>query len=295
MPIKFACPKCKSVLKVADEMAGKKGKCKCGYALSIPLPSDSRSSKAKAGQSGAKKAGKAATKSAAVPSALGQVFDDLTDADFNRQSPMGKVYSVSETNDDAETLRKFEGEEVKEARAKAGDLNAKMISVALICILLGIGSIAFAVLCGIENAALKQVSDYLVEVKLSKSLAVTFFSVAAVFSLLGGIGMFLKKSWGWILGTAVIVFATVDRIVGFGLLVTSGFSQAKFFGGMIPLFLFIVLTTFVFSEDNRKIFRVRSKVLVIVAVLMGLGLVGAAFGTMAGTGVLGKAKTTAEG
>ncbi len=37
MPIQLVCPKCSAKLNIPDAMQGKKGKCKCGAELTVPL------------------------------------------------------------------------------------------------------------------------------------------------------------------------------------------------------------------------------------------------------------------
>jgi hypothetical protein len=76
MPIKFACPKCKNVISVDEKLAGKRGKCKCGATIQIPSP---------------KSAAAAPAKTLPASSAMGAVFDELTEADYNRRPAGQKV------------------------------------------------------------------------------------------------------------------------------------------------------------------------------------------------------------
>ncbi|MCA9130463.1 MAG: hypothetical protein KDB22_25415 [Planctomycetales bacterium] len=290
MAINLKCPKCNAVLSVDDNLAGKKGKCKCGNAITIPIPKQ----KAVVATAG-KNANSAKQSATASPSNLNEVFDDLTESDFNRQSPMRRVYSKQKAGgNELETLRKFEGEEAKKERAKAGVLNAPMISIALLCLLLGAGSLALAVMCGIGNSAVKQIEDYVIEAKFNKGLAVTFFSVSSTFLIVGGLGMFLKKSWGWALATISITFATLDRLITFGVLLMTEFTQTRFFVGMLPLMAIFLLTTFIYSEDNRRIFRVKSVTTVVIVAVIAIALVGTTFGLAAQQGLLSKQSPVAS-
>jgi len=57
MTIRFTCTECEKQFSVKDSLAGKKGKCKCGAVIRVPLKSDPTSHKTAAQKRPAKEAG----------------------------------------------------------------------------------------------------------------------------------------------------------------------------------------------------------------------------------------------
>lgn len=119
MPIKFACPKCKTVLQVSSSKAGQQGKCKCGQQFKIPTP---KAKPAVAGQPAGRPAGPAPMQPAPAPAPAppsSAMFDELAESDFAREDPYKAVYDKKQTNNTNDTLNKYEiGEELTETQKK---------------------------------------------------------------------------------------------------------------------------------------------------------------------------------
>lgn len=273
MPIQFACPKCKAKMTVKDSMAGKSGKCKCGNSIMVPAAASAAAQPRKAA---------APASNPSVSNAL----DELMESDFNRESPMNKVYGPKVVSGDGKALQKFEGVDVKGRKAKSRKLNGGMIFIAVINLIQGISALSMMGIVLGNPATLDKLKESIPELQLTSGQAATYFGVFGALLLLAGVGLLLKQSWGWVLAAMTMTVSICQRLLAFVFMVLSGqFNQANFFGAMIGLFIVIGLSMLVFKEDNRQIFRVKSTVTVVIAVILGIVLYGAIIGLMANAGM----------
>lgn len=270
MPIKFACPKCKSVQTVDDKFAGKTGKCKCGNTIQVPMPTQ-----------------KATAGAAATMSSLGGVFDELTDADYNRESPLKKIYEKAAITNEVHALRKFEGDDVKVARAKSGKLSAGLIFLGVLNIIYGIAALVGTALLFAIAAFASQAETVLPIVKAGLGVAAAILALFAVALFAGGVGLLLRKAWGWFLVAAFYTYSGVDRCITFAITLMEEFTQARFFMGMIPLFIALGFLMLIFKEDSRRICKVRSPIVTYAAAATGIIAAAAIFGSLYGMGLLG--------
>ena len=276
MPIKFACPKCKTVLQVSSKMAGKKGKCQCGYEFTIPNPAKA---KTKAGAKDAQQ-----TKSAAAANMVSAaMFDELTESDFARTSPFDKQSGGGGTNKDLETLERFTQEEMVEKKKAAGNIKGILKFVSFLILAGGIGSLALTGVVAASPSTAENLQGFLPMARLSSALAATFFSLVGVIAIVGGIGTFLMTAWGWLASVAVGFFLIAERIGAVVIVAMEGFSQTAFFGAMVPLLGGVFLTTFLCKDEPKTLCGVSSKVSVIIGAIVGLALGGGAIGAVFGT------------
>lgn len=118
MPIQVVCPACQRKLQIPDAHAGKKVKCPCGSAVSVPMP---------ASQTPATKRPSAAVappSPASFDLGAGELFDELTESDFQAGPAVGSIRinrgpSV-DRQAEAATLQKFAGEEPTTKGRKPG-------------------------------------------------------------------------------------------------------------------------------------------------------------------------------
>lgn len=258
MAIKFACPQCQNVMTVADNLAGKRGKCKCGNNITVPQPAAPDP----------------------VPAARGAMFDELTDADYGRQSPFEKIYSPTKTTDDAATLKRFQSEEEAEKESKSGQLNGTLIFIAVINFIEAVGAAIVAVIFAVATHLFADLLDAVPLLRIGAVAGIAFFSLAAILLFAGGLGLLLKKAWGWFLIAMSYSFAVVDRLVGFGMIFTEDFQQGPFFGALIGLVAVISLAAFVYKSETQQIYQIKTKVPGIVAAVLGVVIAGAAIGTI---------------
>ncbi|QDV24994.1 zinc ribbon domain-containing protein [Aureliella helgolandensis] len=259
MPIKFACPHCKNVRTVDDKMAGKSGKCKCGQTITVPAAKPQASSAAAAADQG---------------SGMNAVFDDLTDADFERTDPFQKVYSPVKNNSDAKSLRKYQSEAAQKQTTKPGKLNGGVIFVAIVSILNGLGMLGLVGILAASVVSLSELESAVPLVKSGLGVAIAALSVVAIILLGGGVGVMLKQAWGWFLMAIGFAFLSVDRLFTLGMGLSTGFDQGRFFVGMIPVVVILGLTMLVYKEDTRRIFKIKSTVPVVLAAVIGVAIGG---------------------
>lgn len=289
MPIKFACPKCKNVLTVADNLAGKTGKCKCGTQLRIPVPKGQAAGTASA-QPAAQKAAPQNAYAPPAPSALGDVFDDLTDADYSRTSPHEQLYSKKKTKEDTSSLDRFDDGPAKKKGAKQGELSGTLIFIGVINILESLAAFALVVICIAASHIIDNLSEAVPQLAVGLNFAIGFFAFLGLFLLAGGIGLFMKKAWGWILVTISYAFALVDRVAGIGLVFAEeDFNVGRLIGSIGGLLVIASLTGVLYRGETQKIFGIKSNVPGIVAAVVGVVLAGSILGVLIALGLLSDA------
>lgn len=252
-------------MSVADNLAGKKGKCKCGNAVLVPTP---------------KQTAAAATAAAAASPGMAAVFDDLTESDFARQSPYEKIYSPVNTNNDKATLKRFQTKEIEEKKKKAGAAGGMLVFVALLNIIAGVGCAGLAVVFMAAQDALEKIKEMSPELSMGTGLGIAFFSVAAIVLIGGAVGLFLRKKWGWFLTAMSLAFIAVMRAGVMVLVLKEGFNQAAFFSTGIPLLGAVALCGFIFNGDTQELFGIKKMTASIAAGVLGIALAGGIVGML---------------
>ncbi len=281
MPIKFACPQCKAVLSVDDKLAGKSGKCKCGAAIKIPVPAAAAVAASDKAASGASKRAPVA----ATASSLGNVFDDLTEADYNRQSPYQNVYAPPKTNStEAATLKRFD--DGSQNTAKPGQLNGMLIFVAILNFIWAIGAMALVGILVLAAGVASQAADTVPLLSAGLGVAIAVLSTLAMLFLFGGIGLLLKQKWGWFIVAVNFAYMPVDRIITIVMTIVGGeVALPKLLGGFIGTLLVIGLATAVYNDNTKRIFRIKTAILPAIAAVTGIGLALALNGALFAMGV----------
>ena len=289
MPIQFACPQCKAVLKVDSKLAGKTGKCKCGSAVKVPTPKSTNRAPV-AATAGPKQATRPQAPVqqpnplASSPTAgLAGMFDELTESDYNRQSPYQNVYAPPKVQSTDNALLKKAAEEERGSVAQPGKLNGTLIFIAVINILEGIACFGLAGILVLGAAMLSDVLDQIPYGRAGTALLAGFCSVLGVIALGCGIGLLTKQKWGWFLACSTYTAAGIDRAVG--LVVAIMYGQG-IVGAVIGLLISVSLNAFLYSEDTRKIYKVKGNKLAIIAASLGVVVAVSMFGVALALGVL---------
>lgn len=249
---------------VADNLAGKKGKCKCGNAVLVPAP---------------KQTAAAATAAAASPG-MAAVFDDLTESDFARQSPYEKIYSPVNTNNDQATLQRYQAKEIEEKQKKAGAAGGMLVFIALLNIIAGVGCAGLAVVFMAAQDVVAKIKDVSPELSMGTGVAIAFFSVAAIVLIGGAVGLFMRKKWGWFLTAMCLAFIAVMRTGVMVLVLKEGFNQAAFFSTGIPVLGSLALCGFIFNGDTQELFGIKKMTASIVAGVVGIAGAGGMLGML---------------
>lgn len=277
MPIKVACPKCKNVLQVSSKMAGKSGKCKCGNVIKIPASTPTGDSAKSANAPTVGVAPKSAPASA-------KMFDELAESDFARRSPYEKFYESKGESTDAATLQRFTEEEVEAKQKKAGAAKGILKLISVIDVLAAFFCIAIIVFFAAMPDMNQKIAGFMPLVKLNQSLGIALFSVLSILFLVGAVGLFLSKAWGWIATGAIAVFIVIERIVSLVIVFKEGFNQAAFFGAGGPMLGALFLAMFVYRGDSQELCGIKTKIPMIVAILIGGVLGGAAAAALLSAG-----------
>ncbi|MCA9193010.1 MAG: hypothetical protein KDB03_14645 [Planctomycetales bacterium] len=263
MPIKFACPSCQTVLTVDEKLAGKSGKCKCGSAIRIP-------SLASAG---------VAQQGSSSP-ALASVFDDLTESDFNRQSPYKVVYEPPKNSGDAKVLRRFEDQIEGEIATKPGQLTGVLIFFAVMNILSGIGALVLVGILIASRGFVDQLAAQFPLARLGYAVILAICSVAMLMSLTAGIGVLLKQWWGWLCMAITYTSSAIDRLGDLVLTIMSGFEQMAFFKAFISFIIGVLIASYMYKDDTLRVFRIKNGTLKVVAAVGAVLLIGGLYGAL---------------
>lgn len=259
MPIKFACPQCKNVMSVADNMAGKNGKCKCGNSITVPRPA-------------------ASDPAASTSPAMAAMFDQLSESDFDRTSPFEKVYSATKSNNDAASLKRFESQDDTVKKVPKGQLSGLLVFIAVISFLQGLSSIALAVILVAAQNVVSQIEATVPILKLGMAAGIAFFSLWSIVLIASGVGLLMKKAWGWFLVAMVFAFSVVDRVVTLVMVVVNGFEQMAFLSALVPFIVVAALASYVYKSETQAIFKIKKSMPSIVAAILGVCLAAAVLG-----------------
>lgn len=279
MPIQFACPQCKTVLTVDDKLAGKSGKCKCGAAIKIPIPAAvaargaTTAGTVATGKAAAVAAKGAPVRAAAPPaSSLGNVFNDLTEADFNRQSPYQNVYAPPKINStEAATLKRFD--DGSQATVKPGQLNGLLIFVAILNFIWALAAFALVGILALAADIASKAAESVPLLNAGLGIGIAVLTLLALLFLIGGVGLLLKQKWGWFIAAVNFAYMPVDRIITIVMTLVKGdFALPQLIGGFVGTLLIIGLATAVYGDDTKRIFRIKTAILPAMAALTGVGL-----------------------
>jgi hypothetical protein len=300
MPIKFACPACKNVMTVDNKFAGKTGKCnKCGGAVSVPnsAPAETGSQRSASGRAGAtpttasattptaadaRAAQIAALNAAPPPSAgkltaagpLGHVFDELTESDYSRQSPYQNVYAPQKP-------KVVDNAALKKAASTAGGgddkapkirsdgkapLTGVLIFFAVLDIIQAIGLYSLAISFAVgEFAFSREVLDLLPALPV----LIIYFGFMATLSMAAGLGILIKQVWGYAVAVFVYSFNVGFRTL---FLLATLTEPSRLLGPVFSLFFIIAFTSYLFNENCKNVFGIKSSKLPLIVGGLGLAI-----------------------
>ncbi len=240
---------------VKDDMAGKRGKCKCGAAITVPKP-------------------KAAAAPPPVASGLGDALGDLTESDYASSSPYEQVYNTGPVvSNDKAALKRFEQEAVAGKKIKKGQLSGLMIFVAILEFIQAVGWFAGAgAVSFITAAAYDKVAEQVPMFRLAVGIVIGVCIVLGLFYLAAGVGFLLRKSWGWFLTAAAFMFALSERVVTLIMVLMNGFEQVPFFTAMFGFVFTFGFVSFIYNSDVQENYKIKNMVPPILAAVLGIAL-----------------------
>jgi hypothetical protein len=214
MPIPVTCPKCGTQSQAPDAAAGKRSRCKCGEVIAIPAVGQAVGKSSVANPS---KAASAPTKSKSPAPAPepkdSSLFDVLTDRDF--QQTQVNPYAVTEKSgiSDAEALRTY----LRNEQGKVAPVKESQGNLALIVAGFFIGLIKNIFLIVVVLALMHlvpQIGEAIPFLRLG-GIYLAILSVYAILDLAAGVGVILRKNWGWWLALVGLGWIISERLVGF--------------------------------------------------------------------------------
>lgn len=281
MSIKFECPSCHHVLTVGNQLAGKAGKCpKCGAKITVPGESTQATTpeaKLASGSSGAISAGKAAAQKPAssVPSGnLASVMDELTESDFNRQSPFKQVYSPPKPDTSGnERLRRVVEMEKKDKKGKVKQEGEFGLNVWM-----GVHNI-FESLVAVALIVIVSywpdlISSFRSDIPLidwggqyDRGQGLTAVASLALLMMICGVVMLIQHPWFYIVALASYVFFCELHVFNVLARLEDRNSAIK---AAIWLVLALFLTSYFFRPGSRKDFKVKGWSFVLIGLAAGI-------------------------
>ena len=277
MAIKFACPACKSVVQVDDAMAGKTGKCKCGKAIRIPAPNRAANAAGTPAQ--------AQSRPAAVPSnALTNVFDDLTEADYNRTNPYHNVYAPPKSHgNDSKALGSAAAD--KAPKTTPGVLTGTLILISTLNLLGGLVAIGLAVLVMLASSVVGQALEAFPIAAAGMALLVVYLVGIGLFQSAGAIGVYCKQAWGWWMLATCSAANVCDRLMTLGLTVFTAPAQPQIIRDVVAAVVAGLVCGYMFKDTTRNIFRLKSTLPVASAAIVGVLITLTLFGIFFAVGM----------
>jgi hypothetical protein len=204
MPIPVTCPKCGTQSHAPDAAAGKRSRCKCGEIIAIPA----------VGQGvGKASVAKPSMTAPAPESKESSLIDVLTDRDF--QQTQTNPYAVTEktATSDAEALRTYlRNEQGRIAPVKESQGNLALIVAGFFFGLIKNIFLIVAVLALMH--LVPQIGEAIPFLRLG-GIYLAILSVYAILDLAAGVGVILRKNWGWWLALVGLGWIISERLVAF--------------------------------------------------------------------------------
>lgn len=197
--ISFQCPKCKRLHQAQPQLAGSAARCSCGTVVRVP---------------GAPAAA-AAGGTAAPPSNLGGLLDQLTPDDWERARGTPKVDEKEKKHSsEADVLKRHLLPESKSSSIKRS--GERPVGLMILSVLHFLGAAGCAVLAVLVIAAAELARRFLEQVNLPVGAVVLFAALLgalAAFNVLVGVALLMRQPWGWWVGTFAYAMNMVDRVI----------------------------------------------------------------------------------
>ena len=284
MPIQIACSACKARYSIADDKAGKKVRCKCGAEIAVaattssapanpqtvrsatnPKPANPKPANPKPASSKAVGPNPA---SIAGPASLNSMFDELTEADWNRESAIAQAFAPKKQSSDAAALKSFVVPD-----GKPVDPNKTPGQLIFLSVLNFIGSAVY-VFAGVAIIALVEVVAQLEEVIPFIRVAAAFFCVYFIawgFYLAAlGVGLLQRSPWGWWLAGVAYAEALIDKIYYFVHSIIAQEEVPRIIGAFGGFLVMVGITSYISKRETRARFKVKTMLPVILCASIGV-------------------------
>lgn len=291
------------MLRAPQSAAGKAVRCKCGQIVQVPSPVASAVARsASAAIAAARPAAAAkvaaaprttavqsaapktpspvpartarATAAAATPAvaATGSIFDELTDSDWNRESPIKRAYAPPPVSKDGAVLKKYMGKEVVQSTNKSGTPGGLIA----LSVLNFIGSI-FYIFAGVAIVALVQVDAVMQQleavfpaIRLAATLFCAYFIAWGIYLSVVGVGLLQRAPWGWCVAGVSYAHAAVDRCYYVVDSIMEGLPASRMIGMIGGVMVMLGIVGYIYKAETRRHFGVKSMTPVIICAAIGI-------------------------
>lgn len=268
MPIQLACSSCNARYAVADDKAGKRVRCKCGQELDVPVAATSVDPLLTRRVTSEPSHTRGVAKPAAPAAQLGSMFDELTEADWKRESPIAKAFAPQKKTSEAKALKQFVVPD-----GKSSDSN-KLPGLLLLLSILNFFGAVIHVFAGIAIVALVGVMASLEQAIPFIRVAAAFFSfyfVAwGIYMAVLGVGLLQRSPWGWWVAGVAYAEAIIDKIyyVAHSIIVRD--EIPKIIGAVLGFLVMLSITSYIYSQETRARFKIKTKTPVLICSAIGI-------------------------
>lgn len=304
--IMLTCSSCQQTLRAPPSAAGKAVRCKCGQIVQVPnsataavaraasaaspaaarpiaaaqaatltRPTAAKSSQPAVAARAVRSQASAPSHTATSPSTAGtaSLFDELTDADWQRESPIKRAYAPPPVSKDGAFLKQYIGKETATSSTSHGAIPGALIALSVLNF---IGSV-FYILAGVAIVALVQVDELMQTletvfppIRVAATLFCAYFIAWGIYLSVVGVGLLQRAPWGWCVAGVSYAHAAVDRCYYVIDAFIEGMPPGKIIGTIGGVLVLFGIVSYIYKAETRKHFGVKSMTPVIICAVIGV-------------------------
>lgn len=204
---------------------------------------------------------------------VGSIFDELTDADWNRESPIKRAFAPPAASKDGAVLRQWVDKDAPGVKAKQGSIPGGLIALSVLNFIAS----AFYVIIGVAIVALVQVGAVMDQletvfpaIRLAATLFCVYFIAWGVYLSVVGVGLLQRAPWGWCVAGVTYAHAAVDRAYYVFDSFMEGLPASKLIGMVGGMLVIFSICSYIYKAETRKHFGVKSTTPVIICAAIGI-------------------------
>lgn len=199
---------------------------------------------------------------------MGSMFDELTDADWKRESPITRAYAAPVASRDGATLKKFIAEDSpvkRDPTATPGPLvTLSVLNFIGAALQLFIGIAVFVLV-----AAISQLSEVIPLAKVGGALFGAYFITWGIYLCIVGVGLLQRAPWGWCVAGVAYSHALVDKVLAVVHAVTHDVMPARIAGMVGGMIVVLGITIYIYKDETRAHFGLKTLTPVIICAAIG--------------------------
>jgi hypothetical protein len=207
---------------------------------------------------------------------VGSIFDELTDADWNRESPIKRAYAPPVASKDGAVLKQFMGADMPKAARHQGSIPGGLIALSVLNFLAGGAYILIAIgIMALAQAAsyAEKLQDVMPALHFGALIACVYFLFWGIFDLVLAVGLLQRGAWGWCVaavGYAMSPILAIYQVIMKIMAMADGGVPGRIVGMFFGVGITIALTAYVFKDETRLHFGLKTMTPVIICAILGV-------------------------